>query len=216
MSTPLISVITPTWKRHELLVSRCIPSVQAQTYPAVEHIIISDGPDPELRKRIENTPLALRFRRGQQLWYFELPEHTEDKHWGAPARLHGLEYASGEYIAYCDDDDTLRPQHCEVLARALDENPKAGFAVSLLASHAPHGVHEVGHGQISAGNVGTPMIMHRRETLERGTWSEPGSCWEDWDMVLLWLNEEVPYVRVSEITCDSWPSAYRWREKEQT
>ncbi len=44
----LVSVITPTWNRHDLLLNRCIPSVEAQTYPDIEHIIVSDGPDPDL------------------------------------------------------------------------------------------------------------------------------------------------------------------------
>ena len=45
---PLVSVITPTWLRHDWLLHRCMPSVQGQTYPHIEHIIVSDGPDPEL------------------------------------------------------------------------------------------------------------------------------------------------------------------------
>lgn len=49
MKPPLVSVITPTWNRHDLLLTRCLPSVQAQDYPAVEHVIISDGPDEDLR-----------------------------------------------------------------------------------------------------------------------------------------------------------------------
>jgi hypothetical protein len=50
MSTgiPQVTIVTPTWQRHDLLLNRAIPSVQAQGYPGVEHLVISDGPDPPL------------------------------------------------------------------------------------------------------------------------------------------------------------------------
>ena len=60
MRTPLVSVITPTWQRADLLVNRCIPSVQAQDYPVVEHIIVSDGPDQLLRDYMETRRLDRR------------------------------------------------------------------------------------------------------------------------------------------------------------
>ena len=50
--TPTVSVVTPTWQRHDLLMDRCIPSVAAQDYPDVEHVICSDGPDPDLAERL--------------------------------------------------------------------------------------------------------------------------------------------------------------------
>lgn len=205
MSTPLVSVITPTWHRADLLVKRCIPSVQAQTHANIEHIIVSDGPDPLLREYMQQAMINRTWVR--DLYYAELPGHAPEPHWGTEARLFGIEYANGDLIAYCDDDDSFRPRHCELLAAALADHPGAGFAVSCLGSHGPFGLHEVGYGQIALGNVGTPMIMHRRETLEHGTWGEPGP-YEDWDLVLQWLNADVPYVQVDEITCDAWPSAY--------
>ena len=44
----LVPVVTPTWQRRDILTGWCIPSVQAQSYPDAEHIVVSDGPDPEL------------------------------------------------------------------------------------------------------------------------------------------------------------------------
>ena len=48
MTPPTCSVITSTWQRHEALLQRAIPSVLAQTYPDVRHVIASDGPDDYL------------------------------------------------------------------------------------------------------------------------------------------------------------------------
>ena len=202
-----VTVITPTWQRHQMLLERAIPSVQAQGYPAVEHLVISDGPDPYLRDRL--APNRIR-RDGQyRLWYDELHEHDPDPHYGHHCRARGTELAAGGYITYCDDDDLLQPHHCEVLARALDENPDAGFALSLMMSHGPHGDVVIGVGGPAQGNVGTPQIMHRRGPLDVATWDHAGQ-FEDWDLVWAWIQAGVKYVLVDQVTTDVWPS--RWRE----
>ena len=201
---PLVSVITPTWQRREMLLTKCIPSVQAQGYPQVEHIVVSDGPDPELAAQLQQPWLD----GWRNLWYRELPEHDPERHFGHHGRAAGIEYSLGRYITYCDDDDVLRPMHCSLLAQALDKNPQAGFAVSRMLSHGPGGSSVIGYGEIACGNVGTPMIMHRREILEHGTWDH-ASQYEDWDLVLSWINAGITWVRVEEETCDVWPSLYR-------
>lgn len=203
MSLPLVSVITATWKRNDLLLSRCIPSVQAQGYPAVEHIVISDGPDNRLARRLAEP----RLDGWKNLLYKEVDCHVSDDHYGHYARLLGLEYASGEYVTYCDDDDSLRPDHCYRLATALDEDPDAGFAVSRMVAHHAHPV-TVGWGPLAPGNVGSPMIMHRKWVLDHGTWG-PASWKEDWELVERWLDAGVKYVNVDAETSDVWPSRFR-------
>lgn len=202
---PVVSIITPTWyHRHDLLLTRCIPSVDAQTYPNVEHMIISDGPDPELAEKM--FPLQRAGQRSR--WFLQLPEHDPAPHWGHLSRLHGIELAAGELIGYVDDDDALRPRHVELLVDALLANPEAGWAFSKMASHTSgDAVNEIGHGPPSAGNIGTPMILHRRETLEHGTWG-PSSALEDWELVNRWLRVGIGYTRVEEVTIDVWPSVY--------
>jgi len=204
MTLPLISILTPTWQRHDLLLGRAIPSVQAQGYPEVEHIVVSDGPDPELKDRLSQ-PWADGWRN---LWYDELPVHDEEPHYGHLCRARGLELASGEYITYCDDDDALRPGHCGLLAAALGDHPDAGFAVSKMCSHSPHGESVIGEGELACGNVGTPMLMHRRSALDIATWDHAGQ-FEDWDLVWAWMRARVPYMRVNEVTADVWPSIWR-------
>lgn len=199
--SPLVSVITPTWQRHELLFNRCVMSVQAQDYNPVEHVIVSDGPDPVLSSAFTGSIMAGTPR------YYELGEHEPAEHYGHYARLLGLEHARGDYITYCDDDDSLRPEHCHLLAEALNDDPDAGFAVSRMVSHHAHAV-TVGWGPLAPGNVGSPMIMHRREILSHGTWG-PASWLEDWQLVERWLDAGIRYVNVDAETSDVWPSQYR-------
>jgi hypothetical protein len=199
-----VTVITPTWQRHGFLFDRCLPSVQAQDHPWVEHLVISDGPDPVLAARMI-TPWLDGWRK---VWFRELPGHDPEPHYGHHARAYAAEIANGDYITYCDDDDSLRPAHCALMAAALDGNREAGFAVSRMMSHGPHGDAVIGHGPVACGNVGTPMICHRRELLDVAGWDHPGQ-YEDWDLVLAWINAGVSYIRVDDETCDAWPSVYR-------
>ncbi len=204
LNVPLVSVITPTWHRPRLLMERCIPGVQAQEYIPVEHIIVSDGPDPGLAELIR----ALLPDYCHLIRFAEMPEHDPQPHYGHHARLYGIEFAMGDLIAYCDDDDSLRPDHVSLLAAALEADPEAGFALSRMVSHSSTGVETaIGHGGPALGNTGTPMVMHRRSILEHGTWG-PASQFEDWELVHRWMEAGVKHVLVDADTADVWPSAY--------
>lgn len=205
MNRKTVSICTPTWARYDMLMSKCVVSVQAQTYPRVQHVIVSDGPDEKLREALEAA--APDFRH--PVVYAELPEHHEDPNYGHYARRHAIELATGEYIGYNDDDDALRPQHCALMAAALDDNPDAGFAVSRMLSHYPGDqLLVIGWGPLACGNVGTPMIVHRRETLQHGTWGPPSKL-EDWELVEKWLAKGVRYANVNYETADVYPSVFR-------
>jgi glycosyltransferase involved in cell wall biosynthesis len=199
-----ISVVTPTWQRHDLLFSRCVPSVQAQSHPDVEHIIVSDGPDENLRDFIA----AIR-RPRHPIRYFELTEHHPDPNFGHYARVHAIAQAAGELIAYNDDDDELDPEHCALMAAALDADPGAEVAVSRMISHGPDDqLTAIGWGPLACGNVGTPMIAHRKSVLEKATWGPPSQL-EDWELVRKWMDACVKFANVDAATANVWPSIFR-------
>ena len=213
MSVPTVSVITPTWQRHDLLLSRCVPSVQEQEYPKVEHVVVSDGPDEYLSKMFASHVPAghardIRQGRRHPVWYYEMGEHDPGARWGHWARLRGIELAAGEYVTYLDDDDAYRPEHAAVLAAALDAHPDAGFAYSRMISHSGGGSCRIGADPPVYGQIGTPMIMHRRELLDVATWEQSMPA-NDWDLVSRWLAAGVGYVAADADTVDVWPSASR-------
>lgn len=192
-SPPLVTVITPTWQRHETLLKRCVPSVAAQDYPRVEHIVVSDGPDPFLRQFLADT--AVR--------YLELDDHPAESFWGHHSRLLGIAHATGDYIAYLDDDNSYRPQHLTRLADDLDNHTVAGFTYSQMLYHDTGGVsrHVLGSPPPRLGQIDTSIIMHRRTILDVATW-EPSWPTVDWDLVERWMINGVEWSYVDEVTVD--------------
>lgn len=186
-----ISVITPTWQRHDLLIERCIPSVAAQTVP-VEHVIVSDGPDPELRELLV----------GLDVVYAEVDQHYDDPiKVGARARNRGLEVATGDLIAYLDDDNAFRPQHVERLASALEAHPDRDFAYSRMFRHGLGD--EVGDEPPQHGRVDSSIIMQRADThLKYSWWPVPSKYEVDWQLVHSWVLGGATWVFVPEVTVD--------------
>lgn len=92
-SSSLVSVIVPTYKRHDYL-ALTLESILAQTHQNLEVLVVSDG-DDDLTKAVVG---GLSDSRLKYLFI----EHS-----GRPAvpRNEGLRQAQGDMLAFCDDDD---------------------------------------------------------------------------------------------------------------
>lgn len=194
----MISIITPTWQRHDLLIERCMPSIAAQTYRNFEHVIVSDGSDSELGERLWDVAPDFDY----EFRYEELPEHRGGL--GEVQRLAGIEVAKGELIAYLDDDNAWRPNHLAALVRALEASD-TDFAYGQMERHWPDGhVDVLGLAAPAYGQIDTSMLLHRRELLDRATWRPDyliaGA--PDWDVVERWMQAGATWAFVSEITLD--------------
>jgi glycosyltransferase involved in cell wall biosynthesis len=190
-----VSVITPTWQRYELLRERCIPSVAAQTYLDLEHIVCSDGPDRVLRDLLADEPVT----------YVETKHHdVHPANFGSRARNRAIEASVGDLIAYLDDDNAWRPEHLTLLVKALQDE-STDFAYSKLVTH-PQGV-VIGTDPPRYGGIDTSAIVHRRELLDKGRWPKPGQIdgdkhAPDWAIVDTWLRAGATWVHVPAITVD--------------
>jgi hypothetical protein len=113
---PLVSVVIPTYDRGDLLLSRAIPSVFAQSYANIEIVVVGDcAPESTGQQladlddpRISYQNLSYRGpypKDPRDLWHVA----------GIPARNLGVRVARGAWIAPLDDDDAFHAQHIESL-----------------------------------------------------------------------------------------------------
>ncbi len=110
----MVSVIITTYKNEQYL-PRAIESVLVQSYREVELIVVDDNdPDSSSRKATEEI-----MKRYPQVLYLKHPANRN----GACARNTGIAKASGEYIAFLDNDDIYLEHHLERCVQVLDSHP---------------------------------------------------------------------------------------------
>ena len=108
----LVSIIVRTKNRPALL-KEALQSIREQTYPKIEIIVVNDGGD-DISEVIRlfnsaDSPIVL----------VQLPVNLGR----SKAANVGLDKASGEYIAFLDDDDWLEPDHVYTLVQAIEKHP---------------------------------------------------------------------------------------------
>ena len=106
---PLISVIIPAYNA-EKYISKCIESIQNNTYKNLEIIIVNDGSKDNTRQVVEGVSDS-RIRLINQ-----------ENGGVSKARNTGLDNATGEYIAFIDSDDYISEDYFEVLLTACNKS----------------------------------------------------------------------------------------------
>jgi len=120
---PLVSVCVATYNRKDTLLSRCIPSVLAQTYPEWELVVVGDG-------CTDGTAEAMAGLSDPRLRFLNLPErgrYPEDpeRRWmvaGTAPMNHALTLARGDWVTHLDDDDEYVPDRVEKLVAFAREH----------------------------------------------------------------------------------------------
>ncbi len=109
-----VSVIIPTYKRFDTL-ARTIRSVEEQTYGNIEILVVDDNePGDEYSRNVAELVNSLN--------YDNLVLITQERHInGAAARNAGIRRATGEYIAFLDDDDMWMPEKIQMQVDALSK-----------------------------------------------------------------------------------------------
>jgi glycosyltransferase involved in cell wall biosynthesis len=111
-ASPQLSVIIPTYNRAALL-RRTLDSVLRQTFTDYEIIVVDDGSTDSTKAQVDQIS-AERSSSEQPIRYFF------QKNQGKSVALnHGLSQATGEWIAFLDDDDIWLPAKIDEQFRAL-------------------------------------------------------------------------------------------------
>jgi glycosyltransferase involved in cell wall biosynthesis len=111
----IVSAVIPTHGRPDLL-RRAVHSALAQTLRAIEVVVVIDGEDPVTRLALEEWA-----RQDGRLRIVALAKSVG----GSDARNRGIDAATGEWIAFLDDDDEWLPGKLQAQLAAVGESPAA-------------------------------------------------------------------------------------------
>lgn len=109
ISTPLISVIIPTYNRAHLI-SRAIESVRRQSFQRWELIIVDDG-------STDDTEDAVKPFLSSKIHYLKIKNSG-----AAEARNRGALLASGAFLTFLDSDDSAHPRWLEEMAGKISSS----------------------------------------------------------------------------------------------
>jgi len=204
---PMVSVIVPTYNRPDTL-KRTLESIAAQTYKRIEAIVVNDAGE-------DVSGVIDTFQDKLSIKYL-----VHDKNKGlAAVRNTAIKYASGQYIAYLDDDDIFHPHHIETAVKVLTTTnykavytdayrayqTKEGDTYQVIKKDIPYSIDFV-KGIFYKTNI-TPVlcVVHDRTCFdEAGIFDETLTVLEDWD---LWIRmaEKYDFYHIKELTCEfSW------------
>jgi glycosyltransferase involved in cell wall biosynthesis len=108
-NTPLVTVLIPTYNC-ATYIRTAIDSALAQTYPAVEIIVIDDGSTDETQAILQSYKDKIHIIK-------------QSNQGAATARNAGLAIAQGEYIATLDADDSWLPERLEKMVKFMQNSP---------------------------------------------------------------------------------------------
>lgn len=208
VSRKLVSIITGTYNRHELLLE-AIENVRAQTYRPLEHVIVSDGPDPRIHEIIERAHTDHAYLAGgtdryvrirfQELGFWSSGLFTNSIS-AAPFMVAQL-LARGEYQMWlADDERMLVPDHIEKLVDLL-ELYDCDFAYPKVEMTWPNSDRKtvIGHNPPRCGDV--THMLYRRDALDKGALfrTHVGSG-TDWDAFARLMASGARWVFLNEVT----------------
>jgi len=128
-SQPLVSVITPTYRRDSKIVKRSIDCLKMQTVDSWEQLVCSDGEnEPQIRDLVASVA-------DSRVTY----QHTVGKKegdFGNTVRSEMLKKARGKYILFFDDDNVIMPNYLERMIGALEGND-SDYAVCRVMHFGP-------------------------------------------------------------------------------
>lgn len=178
MQKELISVIIPCYNQGTFI-KETVSSVLAQTYDAVEIVIVNDG-------SIDNSEVVIDeiIKENTQIRYLKIENSGVSK-----ARNIGIKNASGKYILPLDADDLINPKYIEL---AIDEFKKDPELIIVTAKGKFFGKEEgdwnledytmkkMLHGNV----IFCPSIFKKKDWEKIGGFDETMTHLEDWDFFI--------------------------------
>lgn len=145
---PLISIVVPVYRVQEYL-SRCVESLQRQTYSELEIILVDDGSPDRCGEMCDL--FAAQDNRIRAI-------HQTNRGLSA-ARNAGTMEAKGEYITFVDSDDWVHPEYVERLWRVIQ---RTGADLAVCADQKVSAEQDAG---VAAGLTDCFSCLSREDAL---------------------------------------------------
>lgn len=176
----MITIITPTYKRNPDVLRRCFASINGQTYPSWQHLVLVDDEtvEPHVSAVIQGDYADARRS------FVAVGRHNNS---GNTPRQRGIEAAKGEYIVFVDDDNVIFPNYLEVFAAYMAEHRDVMMGICKIVHLGPLPARLCPPPIILAGNppvlqnIDTLQVCVRREIAQKEGWMvEKGYMADGW------------------------------------
>lgn len=179
----MVSAIITTHNRLHLL-KRAVQSVYAQIDVSIELIVVDDGSSDGTQQWCSN----------QKFKYIRI--EPQDSHGGNYARNLGIKMASGEYVAFLDDDDYWLPEktkkQLELINKKNCEVVFGGRILEIIKNGEPYYIESLPN-KSSCGNMRklilqrtctttTTILTTKRILTEIGYFDERIRFWQEYEL----------------------------------
>ncbi len=187
ITEPSVSAVITSYCRPEFLVE-AVDSALSQTYPLHEVIVVDDGSPVSLEGILQRFGGSVVFER------------LEENSGANVARNRGVSVATGDYIAFLDDDDIWGNEKIEKQLAAMGFDCEAclcGFQDGVGGGARVLKVSQIDGNLLRQGNniCGTSGLLARREVIFALKFDPVLKSGQDWDMyVRLFARRPITYV----------------------
>lgn len=201
-STPLVTVVMPTFNVDPYIVRASLESIRAQTFTDFECIVIDESSRPELAEacRVVCTedPRFIYTHPAERL--------------GLPRSLNlAISKARGQLIARFDSDDVCMPDRLALQVAFLQAHPEisvVGGALDIISNDGKFLAHRrypqtptaIAKGMQLTTTIAHPTVMYRKEAIEHYGGYNPDFCFgEDLDLWLRWMNAGLRFANLPQV-----------------
>jgi glycosyltransferase involved in cell wall biosynthesis len=146
----LVSIVIPTFNRGHII-RETLDSVQTQTYPNWECIIIDDGSIDESKEVINSY-----IKEDSRFKYYKRPNNRLKG--GNAARNYGFEMSKGHYIQWFDSDDIMFPDFLKKRIEIFSDYPDTDVVFCAFTYFDKNGVQDRITNKSFKGNIIDDLI----------------------------------------------------------
>lgn len=165
-----------------------VQSIQKQTYPNIELIVVDDASDLDNKEKVYKLSLEHKFR------YIYIPKEASKG--GNHARNVGVMASEGKYVAFLDDDDVWMEEKIEKQIAVILSDAKIGLvSCGRIREYNFQNRVPMDNGVIPEGDLSTAIweripfttstiLVDKEVLLEVGLFDEQLKFWQEYELLI--------------------------------